>query len=133
MNIVLALLAIAAAQAATDLPDVRWEPAGSRLGFSVSFDPGSVRAVRDRVSFRMRIDGPIPSPAGAQTGIATIEVDCATGMGAWIEGRFYNVSGMLLETRSVAPAGRRAQAPERGTPEARIHDRVCGARGTLAR
>lgn len=127
MSVVLALLAVAA-QVATDLPEVRWEPAGSRLGFSFSFDPASVRRAGERVSFRMRLDGPIPSPAGAQTGIATIEVDCATGMGAWLEGRFYNVSGMLLETRSVAPAGRRPQAPERGTPEARIHDRVCALR-----
>ncbi len=131
MSIVLSLLAVAA-QSATDLPDVRWEAAGSRLGFSYAFDPDSVRPVGDRISFSVRIDGPIQSPVGAQTGIATIEADCATGMGAWIEGRFFNVSGMLLETRSVAPAGRRPQAPERGTPEAQIQSRACNARAAGA-
>jgi hypothetical protein len=127
MSLVFALLAVAA-QAATDLPDARWEAAGSRLGFSYSFDPASVRPAGDRISFRIRIDGPIPSPAGAQTAIATIEVDCGTGMGAWTEGRFYNASGVLLETRLVAPAGRRLQAHESGTPEATIQRRACGAR-----
>jgi hypothetical protein len=127
MSVVAAFLAFVV-QPVGDLPDIRWTPEGSRDRFSFSTDPDSVRPMGDRIRYRIRLDGPMSSPPGAATAIATVEIDCRTGLGTWLEGRFFNASGVLLETRSVTPAGRRSEAPPLNSPEARIQDRLCNTR-----
>lgn len=126
MSPLVALAAIAAAQALPAPGSVHWEPVGEGDRAYDFIDPGTIVREGDIVSYTSRLTIVIPDETGITLMVLRHARNCRTGRTGLSAADGYNADGRLVASRRSRPADIVYEENTPGPGAALVQRRVCG-------